>query len=61
PYKLSDNIELGAIYLRSLMNGFHGNLNEVISAYNEGGWSVVHRGIFNWKYVNNVRALMQRF
>ncbi len=58
PYKLSDNIELGAIYLRSLMNGFHGNLNEVISAYNEGGWSVLHRGIFNWKYVNSVRALM---
>ncbi len=61
PYKLSDNIELGAIYLRSLMNGFHGNLNEVISGYNEGGWSVIHRGIFNWKYVHSVRALMQGF
>lgn len=61
PYKLSDNIELGAIYLRSLMYGFHGNLNEVISAYNEGGWSVLHRGIFNWNYVNSVRALMYRF
>ena len=61
PYKLSDNIELGAIYLRSLMYGFHGNLNEVISAYNEGGWSVIHRGIFNWNYVHNVRALMYRF
>ncbi len=61
PYKLSDNIKLGAIYLRSLMNGFHGNLDEVISGYNEGGWSVVHRGIFNWKYVHSVRALMQKF
>ena len=61
PYRLSDNIELGAIYLRSLTNGFHGNLDEVISGYNEGGWSVVHRGIFNWKYVHNVRTLMQRF
>jgi soluble lytic murein transglycosylase-like protein len=61
PYKLSDNIELGAIYLRSLMNGFHGNLNEVISGYNEGGWSVIHRGIFNWNYVRSVQSLMKQF
>ncbi|GAC1359857.1 MAG: hypothetical protein NVS2B12_06720 [Ktedonobacteraceae bacterium] len=61
PYKLTDNIELGAIYLRSLMNGFHGNLTPVISGYNEGGWNVVHRGIFNWGYVESVRALMYRF
>ena len=60
PYRLSDNIELGAIYLRTLMNGFHGNLTYVISAYNEGGWNVQHRGIFNWRYVNNVRSLMYR-
>ncbi len=61
PYQLSDNIELGAIYLRSLIISFHGNLNEVISAYNEGGWNVLHRGIFNWRYVYTVRALMYRF
>jgi soluble lytic murein transglycosylase-like protein len=60
PYKLVDNIELGAIYLRTLMHSFHGNLTLVISAYNEGGWNVVHRGIFNWRYVHNVRALMHR-
>ncbi|HJT55915.1 MAG TPA: transglycosylase SLT domain-containing protein [Ktedonobacteraceae bacterium] len=61
PYLLWDNINLGATYLRSLWNGFHGNLTKVISGYNEGGWAVIHRGIFNWRYVNNVLALMQRF
>ncbi len=61
PYKLADNIELGAIYLRTLWNGLHGNITQVISAYNEGGWNVVHRGIFNWRYVDDVRALMYRF
>lgn len=61
PYKLADNIALGAIYLHSLWGGLHGNLTKIISAYNEGGWNVAHRGIFNWRYVNNVQALMQRF
>jgi soluble lytic murein transglycosylase-like protein len=61
PYKLADNITLGAIYLHSLWRGLHGNLTKVISAYNEGGWTVVHRGILNWRYVNNVLALMRRF
>jgi hypothetical protein len=61
PYKLQDNIELGAIYLHSLWQGFHGNLTKVISAYNEGGWSVTHRGIFNWSYAHNVQALMKRY
>ena len=61
PYKLVDNIELGATYLSSLWRGLHGNLTSIISAYNEGGWSVVHRGIFNWGYVNSVLALMRRF
>lgn len=61
PYKLSDNIELGAIYLKSLSHGFHGNLTRIISAYNEGGWNVQHVGIFNWPYVRNVRALMYRY
>jgi hypothetical protein len=60
PYDLSDNLNLGATYLEWLWNDFHGNLPRVISAYNEGGWSVQHRGIFNWNYVNNVMALMQR-
>ncbi|GER86119.1 hypothetical protein KDW_02810 [Dictyobacter vulcani] len=61
PYKLQDNIELGAIYLRSLWHGFHGNKTQIISAYNEGGWNVQHRGIFNWRYVNSVHALMRRY
>lgn len=61
PYKLSDNIALGAIYLHFLMVGFHGDLVRVISAYNEGGWNVIHRGIFNWRYVYNVQTLMRKF
>ncbi len=61
PYKLADNIELGAIYLSSLWRGFGGNIVYVISAYNQGGWSVKHRGIFNWPYVRSVQALMRRF
>ena len=61
PYHLWDNIMLGAQYLRWLWNGFHGNLSELISGYNEGGWNVIHRGIFNWRYVNNVLSLMRAF
>jgi len=61
PYHLWDNINLGAIYLSWLWRDFHGNLVKVISAYNEGGWAVIHRGIFNWRYVRNVLYLMQRF
>jgi soluble lytic murein transglycosylase-like protein len=61
PYKLADNITLGAIYLHSLWQGLHGNLIKVVSAYNEGGWNVVHRGILNKRYVNSVLALMRRF
>jgi hypothetical protein len=61
PYHLWDNILLGATYLRWLWNGFHGNLVRIISAYNEGGWAVIHRGIFNWRYVNNVLSLMRVF
>ncbi|GCE16826.1 LysM peptidoglycan-binding domain-containing protein [Dictyobacter kobayashii] len=61
PYKLYDNIELGAIYLRALWHGFNGNMSKIISAYNEGGWNVRHRGIFNWRYVHNVRSLMSYY
>ena len=61
PYQLWDNILLGTTYLRSLWNGFHGNLAKLISGYNEGGWAVIHRGIFNWHYVNNVLSLMRTF
>jgi soluble lytic murein transglycosylase-like protein len=61
PYKLRDNIELGAIYLRSLWHGFGGNMVYVVSAYNQGGWNVRHRGIFNWRYVHSVLALMRQF
>jgi LysM repeat protein len=61
PYHLWDNILLGAQYLRWLWNGFHGNLYKIASGYNEGGWNVIHRGIFNWRYVNNVLSLMRWF
>jgi hypothetical protein len=61
PYHLGDNINLGATYLYWLWHNFHGNLAKVISAYNEGGWAVIHRGIFNWHYVNSVLSLMRRF
>lgn len=61
PYNLVDNIYLGATYLSWLWRSFHGNLSRVISAYNEGGWAVVHRGIFNWRYVRNVLYLMRVF
>lgn len=59
PYKLRDNIVLGAKLLHSLWIYFHGNLVRIISAYNEGAWAVVHCGIFNWRYVNNVLYLMR--
>ncbi len=58
PYELHDNLDLGATYLQWLWQNFHGDLTKVISGYNEGGWAVRHRGIFNWHYVNNVKALM---
>ena len=58
PYDLQDNLDLGATYLEWLWQNFHGDLPKVISGYNEGGWAVRHRGIFNWRYVNNVLALM---
>jgi hypothetical protein len=61
PYKLWDNINLGVTYLSWLWSNFHGNLSQVISAYNEGGWAVTHEGIFNWSYVNNVTYLMRVF
>ena len=61
PYRLWDNIYLGATYLSWLWRDFHGNLVKIISAYNEGGWAVIHRGIFNWRYVRNVLYLMYKF
>jgi hypothetical protein len=61
PYHLGDNINLGTTYLSWLWHSFGGNLTKVISAYNEGGWAVIHRGIFNWRYVNNVLYLMRVF
>ena len=54
-------VNLGDTYLYWLYHNFHGNLVKVISAYNEGGWAVIHRGIFNWRYVNNVLYLMRVF
>ena len=61
PYRLTDNIELGVSYLAILWNDFHGDLNPLISAYNEGERNVRTHGIFNWWYVNSVRGLMNYF
>ncbi|HEX4202695.1 MAG TPA: transglycosylase SLT domain-containing protein [Ktedonobacteraceae bacterium] len=60
PYKLHDNVDLGAFYLHGLWCHFHGNVPRIVSAYNEGSWNVDHRGIFNRSYVRNVMALMYR-
>lgn len=60
PYTLWGNLTLGATYLQWLWQAFRGDLKKVISGYNEGGWAVRHRGIFNWRYVKNVLALMNR-
>jgi LysM repeat protein len=54
PYKLHDNIFMGVFYVRMLGDTFHWNSVKLISAYNEGPWAVVHQGVMNWNYVNNV-------
>jgi hypothetical protein len=61
PHQLQGNIQLGAFYLHNLWNMFRGNLDDVISAYNEGPGNVIRQGISNWGYVNSVLALMKRF
>lgn len=61
PYKLQGNLHLSALYLRTLWRQFGGNRVRIISAYNEGGYAVTHKGIFNWRYVNNVLVLSRRF
>lgn len=59
PYKLRDNIFMGAFYIRLLGDTFHWNTLKMISAYNEGPWAVSHQGIRNWNYVNNVLRLAE--
>jgi len=61
PYHLWDNINLGATLLSWLWRNFHWNLVQTISAYNEGSWAVVRRGVYNWHYVSNVLSLMRVF
>ncbi len=60
-YRLWDNIQLGTSYLAILWHDFGGNLNDIISAYNEGERAVRTRGIFNWNYVVSVVGLMRYF
>jgi hypothetical protein len=60
PYKMIDNIYMGASFVRTLWYMFGGNIVRIISAYNEGGWGVMHYGIYNWRYVNNVLYHMRR-
>jgi hypothetical protein len=54
PYKLKDNIFMGAYYVRYLCTAFHWNIQQMVSAYNEGEWAVTHNGIMNWPYVTTV-------
>ena len=61
PDSLYGNIELGTSYLAMLWHDFNGNLDDLISAYNEGERAVRTYGIFNWHYVNNVVSLMRYF
>lgn len=61
PYKLTDNIGLGVCYLSRLWNYYNGDLDKVISAYNEGASNLDRYGIFNHKYVQSVRALMLKY
>ncbi len=60
PYKVVDNIYMGASFVRTLWYMFGGNVVRIISAYNEGGWGVMHYGIYNWRYVSNVLYHMGR-
>lgn len=54
--------ELGAMFLRGLLNEEHGCLTCAISAYNEGPANFAHYGFRNWNsYVAPVLADMRRF
>ena len=60
----ADNIEGAAKYLNFLMDFFHGNLTQVLAAYNSGEHAVVrHKGIPPYKetqnYVRKVSALYE--
>ncbi|GHO45567.1 transglycosylase SLT domain-containing protein [Ktedonospora formicarum] len=61
PYKLSDNIGLGTCYLDRLWELYDGELDKVISAYNEGADNLNRYGIFNHTYVQSVRSLMLQY
>lgn len=61
PYKLEDNIRLGTYYLYKLWKRYDGDLDKVVSAYNEGSWNLDHYGIFNHTYVKSVKALMVKY
>ncbi|WP_201371703.1 lytic transglycosylase [Ktedonobacter robiniae] len=61
PYKLEDNIRLGTYYLYKLWERYDGDLDKVVSAYNEGSWNLDHYGIFNHTYVKSVKALMEKY
>lgn len=60
-YRLQDNIQLGTAYLAILWHDFSGQLDKIISAYNEGERNVRTRGIFNWSYVDDVVRWMHDF
>ncbi len=61
PYRLWDNIQLGTSYLQMLWHTFPGQLDRIISAYNEGAHAVIRYGIFNWSYVRYVLLWMKDF
>ncbi len=58
----SGNAELGAMFLRDLLNTEHGCLTCAISAYNEGPGNFAAHGYLNWQsYVAPVLALMRDY
>lgn len=61
PYKVRDNIQLGALYVHYLWERYHGDLRKVISAYNQGPGTLEKHGVRNNQYVHTVLALMKRF
>ena len=55
------NIKYGTKYLRWLLNKYDGDLDYSLSAYNQGPGNLAKYGITNWKYINGVKALWERY
>jgi soluble lytic murein transglycosylase-like protein len=61
-WSASGNAELGAMYLRDLLNRYGGCTECAISAYNQGPYGYERHGMSNWSwYVAPVLAAMRRY